>query len=461
MYTLSYQVLPADQQVALYLVNGQETSLGFAPVITFASDPNGDAQIYLDFNITSSRPPSSYALNAWHRDYARWDDSRQDSFPNTSVHWMLAYGTGAEARINVQQPTPSPAFWDKKVGTFQMPYVIGAAGGGFLFAAFVGGFTWRRKMQRRAIRRVSSAAERGGAKMTDTGSNCHTTSRIPESQPSPREHAAIPNTDNIDQQVASTHPQQQQVVKEDDATSLREQDVEPRAPDMDEMSRGAVRCALSGAERGGAEMTNTGFNRHAADRIPESHPSLREHSAIHSKPNTDYVDQQVAFTDLQQQRYGCRAVNDPRNAAAELRDQPVSNQVAEFYCIKMALERVGAGTRTPVAIVTDSKYAIDCLTKWCKRYSALQLHCPLELVNFLGSARFSPVDTAASRVRVLDGYGGVPALVTVGARVLPGGQSRDVRIAPGAEFAMWTKGVFPDVKVVVCIASRTSNFREG
>ncbi|KAJ3133980.1 hypothetical protein HDU90_005328 [Geranomyces variabilis] len=299
MYTLSYQVLPADQQVALYLVNGQETSLGFAPVITFASDPNGDAQIYLDFNITGSRPPSSYALNSWHRGYAR-GDSRQDSFPDTSVHWMLAYGTGAEARVNVQ----SPAFWDKKVGTFQMPYVIGAAGGGFLFAAVVGGFAWRRKMLRRATRRVSSAAERGGAKMTDTGSNCHATSRIPESQPSPREHAAIPNTDNIDQQVASTDPQQQQVGEEQDATSLREQDVEPRAPGMDEMSLGAVRCVMSGAERGGAEMTNTGFNRHAADRIPESQPSLREHAAIHSKPNIDDVDQQVAFTDLQQQRYG-------------------------------------------------------------------------------------------------------------------------------------------------------------
>ncbi|KAJ3160272.1 hypothetical protein HDU88_008324 [Geranomyces variabilis] len=220
MYTLSYQVLPADQQVALYLVNGQETNLGFAPVITFASNPNGGAQIYLDFNITGSRPPSSYALNTWHRDYARWDDSCRG--------------------IHVEEKDA-------------------------------------------------------------TQSN---STRIPESQPSPREHAAKPNTDNIDQQVASTDPQQQQVGKEHDATSLREQDVEPRAAGMDEMSRGAVRCVLSGAERGGAEMTNTGFNRHAADRIPESQPSLRGHAAIHSKPDTDDVDQQVAFTDLQQQRNG-------------------------------------------------------------------------------------------------------------------------------------------------------------
>ncbi|KAJ3147886.1 hypothetical protein HDU86_007624 [Geranomyces michiganensis] len=314
MYTLSYQIFPDDQQVALYLVNGQESHLGFTPVITFANDPSGDAQIYLDFNLTGSRPPSTYAFNAWHRGYARWNDSLQDSFPDTSVHWMLAYGTGAGARLNVRQPTPSPAFWDKKVGIVQMPYVIGAAGGGLLLAAVVGGFIWKRKMLRRAMRRVSSAAERADAEKTDTESNRHATDRIPESQPSPREHAAIPRTGDGDQLAASADPQQQHLGTDQDATSVREQDVESRAPGMDEMSGGAIRRASSGAERGGAEMTDTESNRHAPDSIPEPQPSPREHAAI---LNTDDVDQQVASTDPQQRQLG------KGQDASSLREQDV------------------------------------------------------------------------------------------------------------------------------------------
>jgi ribonuclease HI len=59
------------------------------------------------------------------------------------------------------------------------------------------------------------------------------------------------------------------------------------------------------------------------------------------------------------------APDDPRNDCGPILIGP-SNQKAELYAIKMALEK----TRdiSHVTIVTDSKYSVDCLTKWCKSW---------------------------------------------------------------------------------------------
>lgn len=57
--------------------------------------------------------------------------------------------------------------------------------------------------------------------------------------------------------------------------------------------------------------------------------------------------------------------NDSRNEAGEIFDSP-SNQKAELYAIYKALEKTKNDEN--VAIVTDSKYSIDCLTKWHKNW---------------------------------------------------------------------------------------------
>lgn len=44
-----------------------------------------------------------------------------------------------------------------------------------------------------------------------------------------------------------------------------------------------------------------------------------------------------------------------------------TNQVAELYAIKMALEVIGEDQET--IIISDSMYSINCLTKWCKKWT--------------------------------------------------------------------------------------------
>lgn len=58
---------------------------------------------------------------------------------------------------------------------------------------------------------------------------------------------------------------------------------------------------------------------------------------------------------------------DSRNCGMTIDRKPVSNQVAELMAISEAL-RLLAFSKLPAVIVTDSKYAIDCLTKWHKQW---------------------------------------------------------------------------------------------
>lgn len=60
---------------------------------------------------------------------------------------------------------------------------------------------------------------------------------------------------------------------------------------------------------------------------------------------------------------------DSRNTMGELMDGLKSNQVAELTAVSEALSSVAdTSTTTPVIIVTDSKYTVDCLTKWHQRW---------------------------------------------------------------------------------------------
>ncbi len=66
---------------------------------------------------------------------------------------------------------------------------------------------------------------------------------------------------------------------------------------------------------------------------------------------------------------------DVRNCSAMISSGPVSNQVAELTAVSVALEILcSTPTETPtcaakpVVIVTDSKYVVDCLTKWYKQW---------------------------------------------------------------------------------------------
>jgi len=56
---------------------------------------------------------------------------------------------------------------------------------------------------------------------------------------------------------------------------------------------------------------------------------------------------------------------DRRNCSGKIESAP-SNQKAELYAIHRALQMT-AGERD-VTVVTDSKYSIDCLTKWYKAW---------------------------------------------------------------------------------------------
>ncbi|KAB5582763.1 ribonuclease H-like domain-containing protein [Coniochaeta sp. 2T2.1] len=58
--------------------------------------------------------------------------------------------------------------------------------------------------------------------------------------------------------------------------------------------------------------------------------------------------------------------NDERNIAEKLQGEPQTNQRAELSAILRALEV--APLDTPVIIVTDSSYSINCLTKWRKGF---------------------------------------------------------------------------------------------
>ncbi|KAI4619320.1 uncharacterized protein J4E87_007570 [Alternaria ethzedia] len=55
-------------------------------------------------------------------------------------------------------------------------------------------------------------------------------------------------------------------------------------------------------------------------------------------------------------------VSDPRNVGAPLGPGPQTNQRAELMAIKIALEKVSLSQ--DVLIRSDSKYAIQCVTKW-------------------------------------------------------------------------------------------------
>ena len=59
------------------------------------------------------------------------------------------------------------------------------------------------------------------------------------------------------------------------------------------------------------------------------------------------------------------ADNDPRNEAGEILIDP-SNQKAELYAIKMALEKTN--NVSDVTIVTDSQYSRDWITKWWRTW---------------------------------------------------------------------------------------------
>ncbi len=59
--------------------------------------------------------------------------------------------------------------------------------------------------------------------------------------------------------------------------------------------------------------------------------------------------------------------NDPRNCASTIVEGPVSNQVAELTAVSVALD-LARSVDHPIVIVTDSKYTVDCLTKWYKQW---------------------------------------------------------------------------------------------
>lgn len=59
------------------------------------------------------------------------------------------------------------------------------------------------------------------------------------------------------------------------------------------------------------------------------------------------------------------ADQDHRNCSGRVELSP-SNQKAELYAILQALQLTA--DEPDVTIVTDSKYAIDCLTKWCNSW---------------------------------------------------------------------------------------------
>ena len=56
---------------------------------------------------------------------------------------------------------------------------------------------------------------------------------------------------------------------------------------------------------------------------------------------------------------------DPRNCSGKIELAP-SNQKAELYAILQALQLTADDN--DVTIVSDSKYAINCLTKWCNAW---------------------------------------------------------------------------------------------
>ncbi len=58
--------------------------------------------------------------------------------------------------------------------------------------------------------------------------------------------------------------------------------------------------------------------------------------------------------------------NDPRNSCGAVSKNP-SNQTAELSAIKKAVEIIGSEKYT---IVTDSKYCIDCITKWIHKWNS-------------------------------------------------------------------------------------------
>lgn len=60
--------------------------------------------------------------------------------------------------------------------------------------------------------------------------------------------------------------------------------------------------------------------------------------------------------------------DDVRNQSGRIENGPASNQVAELTAIRVALEHCKDKRSHPLVIVTDSKYAIDCLTKWYKSW---------------------------------------------------------------------------------------------
>jgi ribonuclease HII len=57
---------------------------------------------------------------------------------------------------------------------------------------------------------------------------------------------------------------------------------------------------------------------------------------------------------------------DPRNVGEFFKEENPTNQRCELMAVTRAAEIAGKGQ--PVVIVTDSKYAIGCFTKWCDRW---------------------------------------------------------------------------------------------
>ena len=57
---------------------------------------------------------------------------------------------------------------------------------------------------------------------------------------------------------------------------------------------------------------------------------------------------------------------DPRNISEPFPESDPTNQKCELLAIVRALEQIGSDK--PAVIVTDSKYAIGCLTQWCVRW---------------------------------------------------------------------------------------------
>jgi len=59
---------------------------------------------------------------------------------------------------------------------------------------------------------------------------------------------------------------------------------------------------------------------------------------------------------------------DERNRSGPVEPGPQSNQVAELMAVSEALKTIPAHDHTSTVIVSDSKYVIDCLTKWCRQW---------------------------------------------------------------------------------------------